>query len=189
MQSLVLEHTTITERKSLIKFFQPVQLSFSNLIKIMNPNQKFSGNGSPVPVLVLIGLGVVFLNWLLSDDKAEKSEAATANAGAENSPKEAERPPKIPAFRPSPAEIPAKPAVAPVPAVIPPLSVAPVPKISVSVPVPTAVASPKIAAQIPLPPIKKKFVTRADMATTFHNGARGLTRTAAVAALKKSWFR
>ena len=139
-----------------------------------------------MPVLVLIGLGVVFLNWLLSDDKAEKPEAVTAKAGAENSRKEAETPLKTPVFRTSPAEIPAKPAVAP--DVIPPLSVSPVPKISAPAPVPDAVPSPKIAAQTPTPPIKKKFVTREDLATIFDHGNRALTRPAAVAALKNFGF-
>jgi hypothetical protein len=47
----------------------------------------------------------------------------------------------------------------------------------------------KIAPQAPLPPpIKKKFVTREDMANIFQRGARALTRTAAVAALKKIGF-
>jgi hypothetical protein len=156
-----------------------MQLPFSN--KIMNTNQKFPGNGSPVPVLAVIGLGVALLNWLLSDDKAEESETATANAGTEKNRKVAETPPKTPAFRPVPAENPVKPAV--VLAVIPPLSVTPVPKVFAPVPAP-----PKIAAQIPPPPIKKRFVTRADLATVFHNGALGLTRTAAVAALKSLGF-
>jgi hypothetical protein len=167
--------------------------------KIMNTNQKFPGNGSPVPVLVIIGLGFALVNWLLSDDDTEKKpETTPANTETENRRKEAETPPKTSAFRPIPAEIPAKPAiipihsapapifppaVAPVPAVIPPYSVPPVPKVSAPVP-----ASQKIAAQIPPPPIKKKFVTREDLATVFHRGARGLTRPAAVAALKKRGF-
>jgi hypothetical protein len=161
----------------------------------MNTNQKFPGNGSPVPVLAIIGLGFALVNWLLSDDDTEKKpETAPADAGAESSRKVAE----TAVFRPIPAEIPAKPAivpihsapapvfppaVAPMPAVIPPFSVSPVPKVSVPVPAPQ-----KIAAQIPPPPIKKKFVTREDLATVFHHGARGLTRTAAVAALKNLGF-
>src|SRR5208282_4625150 len=97
--------------------------------KIMNTNQKFPGNGSPVPVLVIIGLGFALVNWLLSDDDTEKKpETAPADAIAERRRKEAE----TPAFRPSPAEIPAKPAIVPIhsapapvfpSAVIPPFSV------------------------------------------------------------------
>jgi hypothetical protein len=165
----------------------------------MNTNQKFPVNGSPVPVLMIIGLGFALVNWLLSDDDTEKKpENPPANTETENRRKEAETPPKTPAFRPIPAEIPAKPAivpihsapapvfppaVAPVSAIIPPFSVSPVPKVSAPVPAPH-----KIAAQIPPPPIKKKFVTRADLATVFHRGARGQTRTAAVAALKHLGF-
>ena len=167
--------------------------------KIMNTNQKFPGNGSPVPVLVIIGLGFALVNWLLSDDDTEKKpETTPANTEAENRRKESETPPKTPAFRPIPAEIPANPAivpihsapapvfppaVAPVSAIIQPFSVSPVPKVSAPVPAPQ-----KIAAQIPSPPIKKKFVTREDLATVFHQGARGLTRTAAVATLKRLGF-
>ena len=164
----------------------------------MDTNQKFPGNGSPVPVLVIIGLGFALVNWLLSDDDTEKKPKTTpANTETENRRKEAETPSKTPAFRPFPAEIPAKPviipihsapapvfppAVAPVPAVISPFSVPPVPKVSAPVPAPQ-----KNAAQIPLP-IKKKFVTREDLATVFDHGTRPLTRTAAVAALKNLGF-
>jgi hypothetical protein len=162
--------------------------------KIMNTNQKFPGNGSPVPVLVIIGLGFALVNWLLSDDTENKPETAPANTETENRRKEAE----TPVFRQIPAEIPAKPAiipihsapapvfppaVAPVPAIIPSFSVPPVPKVSAPVPAPQ-----KIAAQIPPPPIKKKFVTHEDLATVFDRGARGLTRPAAVAALKRLGF-
>jgi DNA-binding SARP family transcriptional activator len=40
----------------------------------------------------------------------------------------------------------------------------------------------------PPTPIKKPGITREDVATAFHHGARALTRTAAVAALKKLGF-
>jgi len=94
-----------------------------------------------------------------------------------------------PVFRPIPPEISGKTAAVPVTSaprvVIPPPAV----KINSPVPVPVAVAVPKIMAQAPPPPpIKTKFITREDMATVFHRGARPLTRTAAVAALKKLGF-
>jgi hypothetical protein len=55
--------------------------------------------------------------------------------------------------------------------------------------VPAAVAIPKIVTQAPQPPsIKKKFVTREDLATVFQRGARALNRQDAVAALKKFGF-
>jgi hypothetical protein len=54
---------------------------------------------------------------------------------------------------------------------------------------PSAIPAMKIVQQIPLPsPIKKKFVTREDVATVFQRGARPLTRTAAVAELKNLGF-
>jgi hypothetical protein len=150
---------------------------------------------APLALPVAIGCGIfLVLKCLFPDeDKENKPTTPPADAEAERRRKEAE----TAAFRSIPAEIPAKPAivpihsapvpvfppaVAPVPAVIPPFSVPPVPK--VSAPVST---SQKIAAQIP-PPIKKKFVTREDVATVFQRGARALTRPAAVAALKKLGF-
>ncbi len=78
-------------------------------------------------------------------------------------------------FRPIPAEIPVKPAAAPVPAIIPLFSM-------------PAQAPQKIAPLISLPPIKKKFVTREDLATVFQRGARALSRQNAVAALKNLCF-
>jgi hypothetical protein len=40
--------------------------------------------------------------------------------------------------------------------------------------------TPKIMAQDSPPPIKKKFISREDIATVFHHGARALTRNGAV---------
>jgi hypothetical protein len=124
------------------------------------------------------------VKWIFpaKKDTETKPETTPASAETESRRKEAETALKTPAFRPIQAEIPVKPAAAPVPAFIPPLSVAPAP-------VPVAVAIPKIVTQAPPPPpIKKKFVTREDMATVFHHGARALTRPAAVAALKSLGF-
>src|SRR5208282_1311326 len=135
-----------------------------------------------------IGLGIVLVvKWLLSDDDKEKKlETAPANAETEFRRKEAE----TAAFRHIPAEIPAKPAVVPVPSVphviVPPPAVPSVPKLSAPVSVPVAI--PKIVTQALPSPIKKKFVTRQDLAAIFQRGARALTRTAAVAALKNLGF-
>lgn len=149
----------------------------------MNTNQKILGNGSPVPILAVIGLGVALVNWLLSDDDTEKKpETAPANIGMENRRKEPETTRKTPVFRTIPAEIPVKPAPTPAPAIIPPFSVPPVPKVSAAVPAPQ-----KIAEKIP-PPVKGKFITRQDMAAVFHGGTRTLSRTAAVMALKNLGF-
>lgn len=138
-----------------------------------------------------IGLGIVLLlkRLLSDDDKEKKLETAPTEAEAERRRKETE----TTAFRPTPAEIPVKPAAVHVPAaprVIVPLPVIPsVPKVSAPAPVPAAVTVPKIVTQAPSPPpIKKKFVTREDLANIFQRGARALTRTAAVAALKNLGF-
>jgi hypothetical protein len=140
---------------------------------VQKRNARLAAAAPPLIIGGAIGLGIVLLvKWLLSDDdKKKKLETVPANAETEFRRKEAE----TAVFRPIPAEIPAKPAAAPVPAVIPPFSV--------SVPAPQ-----KIVIQAPPPPIKKKFVTREDLANIFHHGARLLNRTAAVAALKNLGF-
>jgi len=110
---------------------------------------------------LLIG-GAIFLvlKCVLSDGDKKKTPE-TMPAKAENQRKEVEIAQKIPAFRTIPAEIPAKPAIVSVPYAPKPF--------------------------IPLP-IKKKFVTREDLATIFQDGACALTRTAAVTALKNLGF-
>jgi len=111
------------------------------------------------------------------EDTEKKTETMPVNTETESSRKEAESTVNFSAFQKIPAEIPSKPAIVPIPyapkPVIPPLSVPPSPKISVT--------------QTP-PPIKRKFVTREDMAIVFQHGARALTRTEAVAALKNLGF-
>jgi len=95
-------------------------------------------------------------------------------------------------FRQIPAEIPAIPAPVPLRstprAVILTPAVRSIPTASVSVPalaiVPAITSAPKLASQ----PVKRKLVTREDLATVFNCGARSLTRTAAVAALKRLGF-
>jgi hypothetical protein len=73
------------------------------------------------------------------------------------------------------AEIPVKSASVPVSA--PP---------SPPIPIPAPVI--KSAVRIPPLPVKKKFVTREDLAIVFNRGTRSLTRAAAVAALKSLGF-
>ena len=150
----------------------------------MNPKQI-------IPVIVkiappaIIGVAIYLaLKELFSTEDTEiKSKTAPTNTEAEKRRKEAE----TTVFRPIPAEIPAKPAVVAVPSAlksfIPPFSVPLISKVSASIP-----ASQKIAAQIPPPPIRGKFITREDMAAIFHHGARTLTRQAAVEALKNRGF-
>ena len=138
---------------------------------------------------LLFGVAIYYgLKWLFStDDTEKKPETAPAAIGTERRRKETE----TTAFRPTPAEIPVKPAAVHVPSaprvIVPSPAVPSVPKVSAPVPVPAAVAIPKIVTQA-LQPIKKKFVTREDLAAVFQRGARALTRTAAVAALKNLGF-
>lgn len=108
-----------------------------------------------------------------------------ANVEMESRRKQLESTLTIPAFHTIPAEIP--PAIVSVPTVtkpfIQPVSVPLEPNVSVSIPAPQ-----KAMAQTTPPQIKKKFVTREDLATIFRRGERGLTRAAVAAALKKIGF-
>lgn len=145
----------------------------------MKTNQKFPGNGSPIPALVLIGLGVALINWLFSGDDTENKPVAAPAA------------PQCKPLQPIP----------PGNSSIPPCSVgkATVP-LPVATPVYSAPAPPKIIVPPPLiipatkiqpeirPPARKKVITREDMAKIFNNGTRGLTRMAAVSALKTLGF-
>ena len=141
------------------------------------------------PPLVLGTLIFLALKELFSDEDTEmKPETAPANTEAEKCRKEA----KTIVFPTIPAEIFAKSATAHIPSAlksfIPPFSVSPMHKIPAPA-VPVAVAIPKIMTQVsPPPPIKNKFITREHMATIFYRGARALTRTEAVEALKKLGF-
>lgn len=140
---------------------------------------------------VLFGVAIYYgLKWLFSaDDTEKKPETAPANTGTERRRKEME----TTAFRTIPAEIPVKPAAvhitsAPRVIVLTP-AVPSVPKVSAPAPVPAAVAIPRITLQAPpLPPVKKRFVTREDLANIFQRGARALSRQNAVVALKKLGF-
>ncbi len=135
---------------------------------------------SVMPPLLIVGGLVALAIWLVSDDdKKNKPDIAPVNAETENSRKVAE----TTGFRQIPAEISVK-------SVAVPVSSAPKPFFPpLSVPLVPVVAIPKIVAQAPPPPIKKKFVTREAMATAFQRGARALSRQDAVAALKKLGFR
>jgi hypothetical protein len=130
-----------------------------------------------IPAILVGGAIFLVLKCLLSDDDEKENKSETVPANAENQRKEAETVQKIPTFRTIPAEIPAKPISVSIPSapkpIILPVSVPSVLKVS--------------ATQIPSP-IKKKFVTRNDLATIFQRGARALNKTAAVAALKKIGF-
>jgi len=166
----------------------------------MNPKQTIPLAVTLAPViaaapgLLVVGGLVALAVWIFSDDEKENPDNLAAEA--ENTRKQAENP----VFRTIPAEIPRKEAEFPdksaivvrtAPRVVVPPSVVPaVPIIPAAVPllVPAAVAQPKIEKQTPLASVKKKFVTKAELAIIFGNGTRALSRTAAVAALKRLGF-
>jgi hypothetical protein len=141
---------------------------------------------SVMPPLLIAGGLFALAVWLLSDDEKKKPENAPANAAPEN------KPSPIPSNsgrnsmenRGIPQSSTEKSAAASVPVIVPPISTFTAPKIPVQKPLPTI---PIITAQVPLPPARK-IITREDMANIFNRGARTLTRTAAVAALKKLGF-
>ena len=154
----------------------------------MNPKQAaplivtLPALAAAAPALIVggtLGLGAIFvLKWLLSDDKQKEPEATITQASTET-----RKPAETVVFHEIPAEIAAvKPASAPRAVVM-----QPVPKVSVPVPAPAAV--PVIKSAVPVPkPTQKKLVTRKDLANVFQDGTRTLTRTAAVAALKRFGF-
>lgn len=143
----------------------------------------------PVLIGAAIGLGIIWLLKCLSDAEPTK-QPETMPASQAGIPRKL---PEPAVFRQIPAEVLTKPVAVPRPAVprvaVPPTALPSVPKIAAPVPVPVAVIVPKVMPQVlPPPPIKKKVVTREDMATVFQRGARTLTRPAAVAALKSLGF-
>jgi hypothetical protein len=158
----------------------------------MNPKQvapfvlTLPAVAAAAPTIIIggaIGLAIALvLKALLSEDKQKQPEIASVQASTD-----ARKPAETTVFRQIPTEIPAKPA--PVPRAVAPLpAVQLVPKAPAPVPAPVVLPVLNSAVQIPTPPIKKKFVTREDLANVFHRGTRSLTRTAAVAALKKLGF-
>jgi hypothetical protein len=161
----------------------------------MNPKQivplavRLAPAIAAAPPLLLggaIGLGIVLLIKAFSDSDKENQPDATPNspeADAHSSRKPAETAVlrEIPASPPPSVHVPPAPQVATKPNSVPVVSVA-VRHVQQIKPIATATppATPK--------PIVKKFITRADMAMIFGNGNRALTRTAAVAALKRLGF-
>ncbi len=146
---------------------------------------------APLVLPVAIGCGIFFaLKWLLSDeDKKNKPETTPANAETESRRKVAE----IAAFRKIPAEISVKPVAVPVSSaprvIVPPPTVPYVPNFPSPAAAPAIVPLTKDMAQAPPPPpIKKKFVTREDMANIFNHGTRTLTRKDAVSTLLRLGF-
>jgi hypothetical protein len=130
----------------------------------------FAAGGSALaailPPLLIGGLAIVALAWLFSD----KKKTETPHSGAENG-NTGTKPPL-----PSPVSAFSAPAAPPVPPSVPPVSAA-----SAMFP-----ATGSLPVKRPLPS-NGRAITREDLAAVF-NGARGLTRTAAVSALKALGF-
>jgi hypothetical protein len=147
---------------------------------------------SAAPILLIGGAAFLALRWLWSDEEKEKKpEAAPENVETERRRKAAEIALETSVFRQIPAEICVKPTAVPVPSarVAPSPPVPAAPKAPLLVPAPAIVPVIKTVVQnTPPPPVKRKFVTREDLATVFQRGARALTRTAAVAILKNLGF-
>lgn len=145
------------------------------------------------PGLLILGGIFALAAWAFSGDKEKQLEAAPAAPPAENTQKPAE----TPVFRDITAKpveffpVPSAPRVSTTPVTVWPVSTPPVPR---------SVASPAVLRPVPIVPIAKatppatpqpagkKIVTRTNLVTIFDNGARSLTRTAAVAELKRLGF-
>jgi hypothetical protein len=125
---------------------------------------------APLALPVAIVCGIFFaLKWVLTDEDKEKKPGA------------------------APADTSIKPVTIPVSSaprvVVPPPTIPNAPQIPSPALVSAIAPHPKSITQAsPPPPIKKSGVTREDVATVFHRGARPLTRTAAVAALRSLGF-
>jgi hypothetical protein len=133
-----------------------------------------------MPGLLLFG-GVVALGvWLLSDDK-KKPETAPAAPERKLLP----NPPNPPGNSGNPPHYSAGQVTAPLP-VVTPVYAAPAPP-KVTIPQPSVIPAARIQPDIQ-PLARKKGITHEDMAKVFSGGARGLTRMAAVSALKTSGF-
>jgi hypothetical protein len=147
-----------------------------------------------------IGLGAIWLIKSLTDEtEAPKPDTAPSQVDAENQRKAVE----TAVFRQSQAEMSAKTAapLRPVlpPAIIPPpaaplmskqppaISPAPEKRPSV-IETAAAIATQAAPPTPPAGPLKRKVVTREDMAAVFQCGARALSRSTAVVALKSRGF-
>ena len=150
----------------------------------MNDKKKIPLIAALIPLLLLFGavcFVVMFVKWIFSGKKIveKKPEAMSADAEAERRWKEAE----TAVFRPIPAEIPAAPPLRPA-LVIPSVSGGNSAQ-NRSIPANSG-GNPNVPPSPP--PAPKKIIMREDMANIFQRGARALTRTAAVAALKRLGF-
>jgi hypothetical protein len=125
-----------------------------------------------VPGLLIGGAAFFALRWLLSDDDKQKK------------PETAPNPPPV---QPSPRQFAST--LPPSRLLTPRVSLSRrlVPKASVPAPAPIVAPAIKVVPQA-LPPIKRKVVTREDLANVFQCRAQKLTRTAAVDALKRLGF-
>jgi hypothetical protein len=133
----------------------------------MNPNQTIPRNGSPVPILMIIGVAIAVASCLFSSKDTEtQPENAPADAGTENNGKSA----VDPAVHGS----------------IPSNSVLSDPWNSTSFFVPSI----QRAAQSPQQPQseKRNRIMRKHMEITFQHGARAMTRMEAVEVLKNLGF-
>jgi hypothetical protein len=142
----------------------------------MNTNQKFPGNRSPVPilvVLVIIGVVCAAIQWIFSTDETEKKpENAPTDTGTENNGKST--------------------LVSAVSAPIQPISVPAEPEISAPAFASFFVPITRNVAQTTTPlPLerKRKQIKPEDLAIALQRGARAFSLTEAVEALVRLGFR
>lgn len=139
----------------------------------------------------VIGLGIVWLiKSALDSGKSQSAEIDPAKTELESTRKPAEitrKEAEKPAFRKvTEISTPSVPVPSASPVTVHPVSVRPAPTVAATVqPVAKAVQPPP---PVVLPPISKKTISRADMATIFDAGKRSLSRLDAVAALKRLGF-
>jgi hypothetical protein len=139
------------------------------------------------PPLVFFGGLFALAAWLLSGDEKKKPEKPLENATVSrppltippNSGGNSAQNPRVPLNFAEKATVPAP---------LPSFQVNSIPTEPGSLaPLPSIIPVLEATSEIPLP-VRKKVITRKNMATVFHHGASALTRTAAVAALRNIGF-
>jgi hypothetical protein len=139
------------------------------------------------PQVLLIGGIIALAAWLFSNNDKKEPEQPPENVPVSLPP--LPFPPNSGGNSPQnpyiPANIAGKVTVTPPTAAFPADSALAEPEIPP--PLPSILPVPEYMPETPLP-APKKFITRENMATIFHDGARALTRKAAVAALKVLGF-
>jgi hypothetical protein len=164
--------TNFTNAPNSVSFHKSTKRPFATTAKNMNGKQTIHGNGSPVPILLIIGVGLAFVNWLLTDeDRETKPETTPTDAGTENH--------TVRSVAPTVSATVSQPSVS----LRPEISTHPL----FPVFVPSTQSDAPTTTRQP-PERKRRQIKPEDMATALQHGARAFTLKEAVAALQSLGF-